>query len=107
MENSCLGFATLEQRRPAVASRSPRRSRGSGCDGGVAGAGEVGQGPGGMTRARNKSHRDEALWQVYQLNVKTAADDRSEQRRNVTRALAVIVVTLLALGGLMIWAAWL
>ena len=59
-----------------------------------------------MTRASNKSHRDEALWQVYQLNAKTVADDRSKQR-NVTRALAVIVVTLLVLGGLMIWAAWL
>jgi hypothetical protein len=38
-----------------------------------------------MTRARNKSHRDEALWQVYQLNAKSAADNRSEQRRNATR----------------------
>ena len=59
-----------------------------------------------MTRASNKSHQDEALWQVYQLNAKTVADDRSKQR-NVTRALAVIVMTLLVLGGLMIWAAWL
>ena len=46
---------------------------------------------------------------MYQLNTKTAAAGRSEQPRNVTHALAVIVVTLLALlalGGLMIWAAW-
>jgi hypothetical protein len=50
--------------------------------------GEVGQGPGRMTRAKNKSLQDEALWQVYQLNAKT-------------------IVMLLALGGLMIWAAWL
>jgi hypothetical protein len=60
-----------------------------------------------MTRASNKSRRDEVLWQLYQLNAKSAADNRSEQRRNVTHALAVIVVTLLALVGLMIWAAWL
>ena len=66
----------------------------------------MGQASGEMTRAGNKSHRDEALWQLYQLNAKTVADDRSKQR-NVTRALAVIVVTLLVLGGLMIWAAWL
>ena len=60
-----------------------------------------------MTRASNKSHRDEALWQLYQLNAKSAADNRSEQRRNVTHTLAVIIVMVLALGGLMIWAAWL
>ena len=60
-----------------------------------------------MTRASNKSHRDEALWQVHQLNAKSAADNRSEQRRNVTHAFAVIIVMVLALGGLMIWAAWL
>jgi hypothetical protein len=62
-----------------------------------------------MTRSRNKSRQNEALWQVHQLNAKTAADDRSEQRLNVAPALALaaIVVTLLALGGLMIWAAWL
>jgi hypothetical protein len=62
-----------------------------------------------MTRSRNKSRQDEALWQVHQLNAKTAADDRSEQRRNVAPALALaaIVVALLALGGLMVWAAWL
>jgi hypothetical protein len=40
-------------------------------------------------------------------NAKSAADDRSEQRRNVTHAFAVIIVMVLALGGLMIWAAWL
>ena len=65
------------------------------------------QRPDGMPRARNKSHRDEALWQVHQLNAKSAADNRSEQRRNVTHAFAVIIVMVLALGGLMIWAAWL
>jgi hypothetical protein len=46
-----------------------------------------------MTRARNKSRQDEALWQVCQLKAKTTG--------------ASSVVTLLALGGLMIWAAWL
>jgi hypothetical protein len=59
-----------------------------------------------MTRARNKSHRDEALWQLYQLNAKSAADNRSKQR-NVTHAFIVVIVIVLTLGGLMIWAAWL
>jgi hypothetical protein len=65
------------------------------------------QRPGRMTRARNKSLRSEALWQVYQLNTKTGADDQSKQRRSVSHAFAVIIVMLLALGGLLIWAAWL
>jgi hypothetical protein len=43
-----------------------------------------------MTRERNKSLQSEALWQVYQLNAKTGADDRSKQRQNVTDAFAVI-----------------
>ena len=65
----------------------------------------MGQGPGRMTRAKNKSLQDEALWQVYQLNAKAGTDDRSKQR-NVIHAFVVIIVMLLALGGLMIWAAW-
>ena len=59
-----------------------------------------------MTRASNKSHRDEALWQVYQLNAKTGADD-TRQRRNVSHAFIVVIVIVLAVGGLLIWAAWL
>jgi hypothetical protein len=59
-----------------------------------------------MTRARNKSLQDEAAWQVYQLNAKTGVDNRSKQR-NVTHAFILVIVIVLALGGLMIWAAWL
>ena len=57
-----------------------------------------------MTRARHQSQRDEALWQLHQLNAKAAG---SEPRRRITHALAAAVVTLLGLVGLMIWAAWL
>ena len=41
----------------------------------------VEQRPDMMTRARNKSLRSEALWQMSQLNAKTMADDQSKQRR--------------------------
>ena len=61
---------------------------------------------GRMTRARNQSLHSEALWQVSQLNAKTVTDDQSKQR-SVSHAFAVIIVMVLALGGLLIWAAWL
>jgi hypothetical protein len=59
-----------------------------------------------VTRARHQSQRDEALWQVHQLNAKTA-EGRSEPQRRIAHALAAAVVALLGLVGLMIWAAWL
>lgn len=59
-----------------------------------------------MTRAPNKDRQDEALWLVHRLNANATEAGRHEQRGNVTLALAVIVLSLLALAGLMVWAAW-
>jgi hypothetical protein len=57
-------------------------------------------------RATNKDRQDEALWLVHRLNAKKAVATQSEQRGNADLALVGIVLSLLALAGLMVWAAW-